>query len=61
MAALTIAQVAYLSQELTHHLKEVNRSTIKACLELEKARLILTELLRTYDQWYGEDVTRIRR
>jgi hypothetical protein len=61
MAALTLAQVAYFSQELTHHLKEVNISMVKACLELEKARLTLNELLATYDQWYGEDVTRIRQ
>jgi len=61
MAKLRIAQVAYLSQELTQHLKEVNRATVKACLELEKVRLILNELLLTYDQWYGEDVTRILR
>ena len=55
MAKVRIAQVAYLSQELTHHLKEVNCSTIKACLELEKVRVILNELLATYDQWFGED------
>jgi len=61
MARMTISQVAYLSQELTYHLKEVNRSTVKACLELEKVRLTLNELLTTYDQWHGEDVTRIRR
>ncbi len=61
MAALTISQVACLSQELTYHLKAVCFSMSKTRSELEKAERILEELLRTYDQWYGEDVTRIRR
>ena len=56
MTVLRLTQLATLSQELTHHLKEVNRSTVKACLELEKVRLTLTELLAIYDRWYGEDV-----
>ena len=55
MAALTIAQVVYLSQELNIHLQDVKRLTAKASFALERARLSLNELLVTYEQWCAEE------
>lgn len=55
MAKLTISQVAYLSQELTHRLQGVHHFTVKASAELEQARRTLEELLMTYDRWFTED------
>ena len=56
MARLTLAQVEYLSQDLTHHFKDFKCQIFKASLELEKTQKILKSLVETYEQWLREDL-----
>ena len=55
MSKLTLAQVAYLSQELTDHYKVVKRLSFKAFLEMEMAQKTLNDLLNDYGQWRIEE------
>jgi len=55
MAKLTLAQIEYLSQQLTSQFKDFKSLTFKAWLELELALETLKNLLKTYDQWLAEE------
>ena len=55
MSKLTLAQVAYLSQELTDQFKTVKETVVRASRELEKARKTLNYLLTDYGQWVNEE------
>lgn len=54
MANLNLAQVEYLSQQLTHQLNDVKHLTSKAWIELGVARDTLRSLLIAYDKWEKE-------
>lgn len=55
MARLTLAQIEYLSQQLTYQFKDVKYLTFEACHKLERAQQNLRNLLATYDQWLAEE------
>lgn len=54
MAKLTIAQIEYLSQQLSQELDTVRHLTSKAWVELGLARDTLRSLVLTYDEWLKE-------
>ncbi len=55
MPKLTLAQVAYLSQQLTDQFTTVKETVVQASLELEEARKTLNYLLTDYGQWVDEE------
>ena len=54
MAKMTIAQLEYLSQQLSEELDTVKHLTSKAWVELGLARDTLRSLSLTYDEWLKE-------
>ncbi len=54
MTKMTIAQLEYLSQQLSHELDTVKHLTSKAWVELGLARDTLRSLSLTYDDWLKE-------
>ena len=54
MARLTVAQLEYLSQQLSEELITVKHLTSKAWVELGLARDTLRSLSLTYDEWLKE-------
>ncbi len=54
MAKFTVAQLEYLSQQLSHELNTVKHLTSKAWVELGLARDTLRSLSLTYDEWLKE-------
>ncbi len=54
MAKMTIAQLEYLSQQLSEELSIVKHLTSKAWIELGLARDTIRSLSLTYDEWLKE-------
>ncbi|HUX79306.1 MAG TPA: hypothetical protein VMW10_06150 [Alphaproteobacteria bacterium] len=54
MAKMTIAQLEYLSQQLSEELVTVKHLTSKAWVELGLARDTIRSLSLTYDEWLKE-------
>jgi hypothetical protein len=54
MTKLTMAQIQYLSQQLSQELDTVKHLTSKAWVELGLARDTLRSLALTYDEWLEE-------
>ncbi len=55
MAKLTLAQIEYLSQEITSQFKDVKYLTVEACCKLEYVQQNLRNLITTYEQWLTEE------
>lgn len=55
MAALHIAQIEYLSQELIDHLRNAHNLMGRGKFELDLAQRTLKALLNAQDQWIHDD------
>lgn len=54
MGNFNLAQIEYLSQQLSHELDTVKHLTSKAWIELGLARDTLRSIALTYDEWLKE-------
>jgi hypothetical protein len=54
MAALHIAQIEYLSQELIDHVRNSHNLIGRGTLELDRAQKTLKMLVTIQDQWISE-------
>lgn len=54
MAALHIAQIEYLSQELIDHVRTAHNFIGRGTLELDRAQMTLKMLITIQDQWINE-------
>jgi hypothetical protein len=54
MAKLHLAQLEYLSQELTDHLRNAHNLIGRGTFELDRAQRTLKMLINVQDQWVQE-------
>ena len=54
MAHIHIAQIEYLSQELSEHVKNVNNLIVRGKFELDLVQQTLKAFLAVYDEWIVE-------
>ncbi|MBP9692091.1 MAG: hypothetical protein KBD90_02025 [Alphaproteobacteria bacterium] len=54
MALLHLAQLEYLSQELTDHLRNAHNLIGRGTFELDRAQRTLKMLINVQDQWVQE-------